>query len=551
MKRFTSILLNFLLPALLLGGSVYTFLLLGKQPPRKPPKPPSSKATIVSVVQPVEHTGGISIKATGVAVPFRELQIASQVSGRIVFKADGLQEGRYVDAGDTLFKIDRRDFEITIEQLQQQIKQSAAMVKALEVELSNTERLVQLANETVELEQREVARIQRLLATKAGTEADLDRVKRGELESREKLTDLENTARNTVAQLVTLKQTSELNKLQLKQAELDLERTDIKAPFAGVVIAVSAEADSVVSAGTALAVIEDTSAVEVLCSLRNQDADIVLSQQLGDDQTETSESAYALPPLEATIRYERGGRTFTWQGVLDRQDGLGLDEKTRTLPCRIVVDAPRQSDVIPSGDNSRPLALVRGMFVSVELQAAAPTPMLSVDETAVRPGKRLWLMRDGKLHMAQIQIVCTQNGKALIDRSRGGLSADDKVIVSPVPNAREGIPVMLKGAEKKKKPGAKKQLSNSATDKNATVGTQWGVVGRTEQTRANAGTANVGGEQLSVTESRFAKTWFVLFRHIRRPWSGLLTAVGRLSLRERACRLVLSRSERRPSRVLA
>jgi len=450
MKSLKSILLNVLLPALLLSGSVYAVLLLGKEAPKKPQKPPSNKATLVSVVQPAEHTGGITIKANGVAVPFRELQIASQVGGRIVFKADGLQEGRYVEAGNTLFKIDRRDFEITIERLQQQIKQSAAMVKALEIELSNTERLVSIARETQQLELREVARIERLLKTKAGTEADLDRVKRGELEIREELTLLENTSRNTTAQLVALQQTSELNKVQLKQAELDLERTDIKAPFSGVVISVDAEADSVVNAGDALAVIEDTSAVEVLCSLRNQDANIVLSQQ---SDAAIAGSAYALPPLVATIRYERGGRTFLWEGVLDRQDGLGLDEKTRTLPCRIVVNHPQASDVIPSGENSRALALVRGMFVSVELQAEAPSPMLSVNETSVRPGKRLWLMRDGKLHMAPIQIVCVQNGKVLIDQTDGGLSADDAVIVSPVPNAREGIPLMLKGKEKKKPKG--------------------------------------------------------------------------------------------------
>jgi hypothetical protein len=95
---------------------------------------------------------------------------------------------------------------------------------------------------------------------------------------------------------------------------------------------------------------------------------------------------------------------FVWEGILSRYDGIGLDEKTRTVPCRIVVDNPRAPTKrvrgAPAGDSaaapevSGPPALVRGMFVTVRLQLNPDVRLLRVPEQTLRPGNTVWSVRD-------------------------------------------------------------------------------------------------------------------------------------------------------------
>lgn len=449
MTTIKRILFSYLLPLLLLGGSGYLFFLLGEEQEKKATQPPRSPGTLVQVMEPVEYTGGIQIDTSGVAVPHRELQMSSQVAGRIVYKAPQLQQGRFVEKDTILLKVDPQDYEIAVERLRKQQEQSAAQLDALQVELANTERLIDVSKESLALSQRELARVQGLLARGAGAESAVDEIRRTELLSRESLIRLENEKRSVMSQEISLKLTRELNQVQLKQALLDLDRTVLRAPFAGVVVDVSVEQDAMVASGTPVAMLEDTSAVEVLCHLRPEDADVVLSQSPGARAANagTETTAYDLPRLPATVTYRRAGRTFTWQAVLDRQEGLGLDEKTRTLPCRLLVSDPLKCDVVPSSSDNQCLALIRGMFVSLRLHAQPSGPLLAIPETAIRPGKRLWVAQDGFLRVRPVQIVRLQNGVALIDPESGGLRPGEKVIVSPIPNIRDGIPIVVKPAE--------------------------------------------------------------------------------------------------------
>ena len=134
-------------------------------------------------------------------------------------------------------------------------------------------------------------------------------------------TTLENPLRTFDSQAKSLEMTLQLAKLQLTRAELDLKRTEIIAPFTGVVIANHVEQDGMIASGTVVATIEDTSMVEVRTNLRR------------DDMTFLQGGGYDLPQVPVTIEYERGGETYRWDGILSRQDGLGIEEKTRTMPC--------------------------------------------------------------------------------------------------------------------------------------------------------------------------------------------------------------------------
>ena len=145
--------------------------------------------------------------------------------------------------------------------------------------------------------------------------------------------------------------------------------------------------------GAKLVTIEDTSAVEVRCQLRMEELYWLWRQQdsaPGADAASGMQRDYQIPKTPATIIYQVGRERFAWQGVLSRFDGIGLDEKTRTMPCRVLVSNPRDVTCLdPRSDSAGPPALVRGMYVTVKLHAQPRSTLWSVPELALRPGSNL------------------------------------------------------------------------------------------------------------------------------------------------------------------
>ena len=156
--------------------------------------------------------------------------------------------------------------------------------------------------------------------------------------------------------------------------------------------------------------------------------------------------------MRATIEYQRGGKVYTWRGVLSRQDGLGVDQATRTVPVRIHV--PKPSTTSKQTDDADRIALVRGMFVKVWLHCRPSTPIAIVPETVLRPGKTVWMMKDGQLQMLKINIAAIRDGQAFVDLRNSQLAVGYEIISSPVPNARNGLAVSLMGKTGKGKSGS-------------------------------------------------------------------------------------------------
>src|SRR5690606_12715084 len=98
-----------------------------------------------------------------------------------------------------------------------------------------------------------------------------------------------------------------------------LERSQVAAPVSGVIVRDSVEEGAFVQKGAALFVIEDTSSIEVQCSLRMDDLYWLWRQRGSGPPPETAEqTAYQVPQTPASVVYEFAGREgtrYVWQGV--------------------------------------------------------------------------------------------------------------------------------------------------------------------------------------------------------------------------------------------
>lgn len=434
------------------------------------PKPP--KKEIIETLEMVEtrrielRNDGLSIDVDGVAVPYREIPVAAEVSGRITQMDDKVRAGKYVQQGDFLLQLDERDYKFEVQRLESEIKQAENSLKELEVDRENQKGLLELAKSDLELREGELVRVKNLQKKRAASASELDMAKRAVLQAKNAVAQVENQINAIDSRKDRLAAGVELKEVQLQRAKLDLTRARVTAPISGIVVDAPAEQDAYVQRGAPLLTIEDTSRVEVRCQLKLDELYWLLRQSTGaQSASEQLISAairpadYEIPHADAKVRLRIGDSRkplrFEWDAELSRFEGIGLDERTRTIPCRVVVRNPRSARAINAANEKidlplgvQPPALIRGMFVDVEIQVPLNEPMLAIPDIAIQPGGTVWVFQPtsepgevGELRIVDVDIVrFTDDGNALV-RPGGELRPNAEVVVSPLIAASNGMPV--------------------------------------------------------------------------------------------------------------
>ena len=435
--------LGWLLPVLILGAAAAAFMFLGSQkpPPRREAAAPTAVAVRTTPLQKME--GRIEIDADGVVVPLREVTLAAEVPGRVLRKSEACRAGQSVKAGDVLFEIDPRDYQLEVQRLEGEVRQAALNIEEIDEELAQNASSTELSRRQVDLAGREVGRLDNLKANRIVTETEHERALREELTATNALTMLQGQKRVLIKRRERFTEAQSLASTMLERANLDLSRTQIVAPVDGVVVEDKIEQDSFVAKGTPLVMLEDTSAVEVKTSLRMDElAQVWGGRAAGGNGL----GAHDLPDAPARVVFTLGDRTYEWDGVLSRQEGRGLDEKTRTLPCRVLVANPanvkaidRYGATMATLPPEAPRSLLRGMFVDVLVQVNVPQPLVSVPQEAVRPSGEMFVMRDDKLVIMRPRPFHSGGGVVALKEADSGLLPTDRVVTSQLANPREGM----------------------------------------------------------------------------------------------------------------
>lgn len=370
----------------------------GKKPPIEDNRAALLTQMLAADVQTVRALAEVSevleIPVSGTVVPFREIQLAAEVAGRITEKNPNTRSGNFVEEGSELYRIDPRDYELEVERVTRRLDQERASLAEQQQDIDNAMRLVEVAEQEMLLAEAEVARFERL-GGNFRSEAELDAAKRARLASMNQRVTIQNQVSLLRARRTRLESAVKLAETELEQAQLNLQRTVVRAPVSGRVVTEQVEADSYVQRGTPLVTIEDTSSVEVAVNVRMDQLYWILDQQhLSSDSLVNAAQAshYQLPRNEVKVVYQLSGREsarYEWKGVLARYDGAGIDPQSRTVPIRVLVDKP--GEYLINGQPARessmsgPSSLVRGMFVEVVIEAKPATPLLLVPKLSVKP----------------------------------------------------------------------------------------------------------------------------------------------------------------------
>jgi membrane fusion protein, multidrug efflux system len=168
-----------------------------------------------------------------------KVSVSAEVGGRIVEVA--VKENQRVKAGDLLFRIDPQPFRIAVQQADASIAAAQVRVVTLETDLGTTGADIVSARENFAFMQAEYRRQSELLQRGFTTRARMDAAEHSLAEARGRLANAQADATKARAALATGAAAPGVNpgvlagRVQKEKALLDLSRTEVRAPVAGVV----------------------------------------------------------------------------------------------------------------------------------------------------------------------------------------------------------------------------------------------------------------------------------------------------------------------------
>lgn len=395
--------------AIVIGASGLAVFLVSQRPePERRPPPSQIPFAITAPAQAGE--GAIPVFGAGTVRPRAEVDVAAEVSGKVVWVDQAFESGGRVREGQVLFRIDDVDYRSAVEKARANVA------------------------------------LQRVEVLKAREEAQVARKQYEQFKERQ----AEGGAASAASPLALWQPQLEAaeaalarDAATLAETELNLARTAVKAPFSGVVRTESVDVGQFVAAGRGVARLYASDAVEVVVPLPDSDAALIpglWDLRAGDGNREVAVHVLA----------DYGGRRYVWDGYVDRVEGV-LDEQTRTLDVIVRVPEPYGSGAPEAGgsedSDADPEAggppLLVGKFVDVELDGVAPEAWFRIRRPALRPGNEVWVVRDDKVTIVPVTVLQRAEDEVYLT---GALQPGDAAIVGGLQIATEGMAVRGTGA---------------------------------------------------------------------------------------------------------
>nr|VFJ87439.1 MAG: RND family efflux transporter, MFP subunit [Candidatus Kentron sp. H]VFJ89035.1 MAG: RND family efflux transporter, MFP subunit [Candidatus Kentron sp. H]VFJ95740.1 MAG: RND family efflux transporter, MFP subunit [Candidatus Kentron sp. H] len=411
-------------PLLVLAlGAIAGWLLIATAPEAERRAPPPMIPTVeVMPLGSQDYT--VTLTTRGAVSPRTQSTLIPEVAGRITEVSDNFRSGGFFEAGDILLAIDPRDYENAVTVMRSELAQARL---ALDEEKARVEQ----------------ARI------------DWKRLGNG------KPSDL--VLRKP--QLASKQAAVAAAAARLRQAKLDLERTRLKAPYAGRILEKHVDVGQYVSSGTVLATLYAVDYVEIRLPLTDEQAAFIHLPEAyragslddpplqrpvprpGKPSSEPASEQVSEPaPQEiseqrtgpiagprVTVSARIGRERHRWTGEIVRTEGA-LDPESRQLFVVAQIDDPyaRREDRPP---------LRVGRFVEAEIRGRTLRDVFVIPSVALRVGEgeggegeaihEVWLLGEGeRLARRPVDVIWREAERAVIGE---GLGEGERLVVTPLP----------------------------------------------------------------------------------------------------------------------
>ena len=351
---------------------------LRPEPEKKHPVPNYPKVELFTVeARPVQ----VAIDAQGTVQPRQQTRLTARVSGHIEWVSPEFYEGGSFKQGDALLRLDTLPYESALAEARSRLA---------------------LAEATL-LQEQEAAEQARIDWAAVGSGEPSPLVLR-------------------VPQLEKAKADLEASRVALQMARENLSYTEIKAPYAGRVLAKHVDVGQAITAqATILGEIFSTDAMEVPLSISLDDLAYV--QPVANDGNPSGKPRVFLQRSIA-------GVSHTWEGYLDRT-AASVDQRTRMITAYARMDPPFISN--------NGASLTPGTFVSATIEGKEIESAKRIPRGALHPGDIVYRLVDGnRLESARAEVIRTDANWAVVTQ---GLRSGDQLCLTPLLFFIEGMQV--------------------------------------------------------------------------------------------------------------
>lgn len=347
------------------------------------------QAKLVSTLKAEKIDRRVTFSAHGVVQADKQVELKSEVSGRVTARALEMVEGGLVERGEILVQIDPRDYENQVEQ------EKAALEKA---------------NFDLQIEKG------RQLIAKREWEQLSPTIQISEFS--EELALRKPHLKEKEAQV-------EAAKSRLEKAKLDLSRTIIRAPFDAIVISTKVEVGDFLSPQTSFATIAGTDMFRVQVSI-----------PVSKLRWLTIPGKEAGIGSKVKVSQSLGGTRVTREGRVLRLLG-DLDPNGRMARILVGVDDPLGIEK----DFAFPLLI--GSYVEVQFEGPILEKIFILPRRALRDNNHIWVMNEeNTLEIREVGVIQKDEESIYID---SGLKDNEDIVISPIGIPIEGM--LLKKSE--------------------------------------------------------------------------------------------------------
>jgi RND family efflux transporter MFP subunit len=381
--------------AILVLGAVGAFVLATSKPPVET-ETPVTPAPLVRVMEVSPRTVELTVESQGTVEPRTVTQLAAQVAGTIQWVSPSFADGGQFAAGETLVRIDPRDYQLAAEQAEAQVAQARTLLERERAEAAVA------AEEWAELG---------------------DGGPAPPLVLRE-------------PQLAEARATLSAAEARVTQARIQLQRTTVAAPYAGRVRQRQADVGQAVAAGTPLGTVYATDFVEIPLPVPVAELEFLEVTYDGDIPDG--------PTVELSAPF--AGRLRTWRGRIVRTGGdISRDSRMVDLVAR--VDQPFGAAARAAGAPLTPGLFVEARIEGSNLQGAVIVPRSVLRDTGGwKDGEpaRVPVVEAGRLRFRAVTIARLSGDEAVVT---SGLRPGDLVVVSPLEAPVDGMAVRTDRAD--------------------------------------------------------------------------------------------------------
>lgn len=328
----------------------------------------------------------VQVLTQGEVRPKTQIDVIPQVSGRIVALSESFSSGAEFSAGELLMKIDDTDYQLAL------IRARAAVAQA------QTE-------------------LERQLATRD--------IKEKEWQGKRREGEEPTNFSLNLTQVAQAEAMLASAKADLRQAQLDLERTEIRLPFDGHVRERNVGIGQFVNAGVSLGTVFSSDSVEVRLPLTDmQLAELKLPMGFMAPSFETA------PRVKLSSKV--GNHEFNWEGRIMRVNAA-VDQETRLIYVTAEVRDPYGAGAA----DGMPMAV--GLFVNAELSGVDAQDAIIMPRLALRNENVVYVINaDNRLEIRTVDVISTSSDRVMV---ASGVAAGEQVVTSTLPNPVDGMEV--------------------------------------------------------------------------------------------------------------